>query len=92
MAELQNSHCGVSVCKSRVSDFIFIDDDVILAEPQEVLMLALKVLLEVKSLVFQLSWAKTKAQVFGGLLDGTVQSVHICGEIKSYRISQASAM
>ena len=28
----------------------------------------------------QVSWTKTKVQVFGGLLDETVQSVHACGE------------
>ena len=28
----------------------------------------------------KVSWAKTKAQVFGGLLDDTVQSVRVCGE------------
>ena len=35
---------------------------------------------EVKPLVLKFSWAKTKVQVFGGLLDETVQSVHECGE------------
>ena len=28
----------------------------------------------------QVSWPKTKVQVFGGLLDETVQSVHACGK------------
>ena len=26
------------------------------------------------------SWAKTKVQLFGGLLDKTLQSIHACGE------------
>ena len=28
----------------------------------------------------KVSWAKTKVQVFGGVLDETVQSVQACGE------------
>ena len=35
---------------------------------------------EAKPLGLQVSWAKTKVQVFGSLLDETVQSVHACGE------------
>ena len=35
---------------------------------------------EVKPLQLQVSQAKTKFHVFGGLLDETVQSVHACGE------------
>ena len=35
---------------------------------------------EVKHLGLKVSWAKTKVQVFGGMLDETVQSVHACGE------------
>ena len=37
---------------------------------------------EVKPLGLKVSWAKTKVQVFGGVLDETVpiQSVHVCGE------------
>ena len=35
---------------------------------------------EVKPLGLKVSWAKTKVQVFGGVLDETVQSVHACGE------------
>ena len=35
---------------------------------------------EAKHLGFQVSWAKTKVQVFGDLLDETVQSLHACGE------------
>ena len=35
---------------------------------------------EAKHLGLKVSWAKTKAQVFGCLLDETVQSVHVCGK------------
>ena len=35
---------------------------------------------EVKSLGIQLSWPKTKVQVFEGLLDEKVQSVPVCGK------------
>lgn len=35
---------------------------------------------EAKPLGLQAFWPKTKVEVFGGLLDETVQSVHTCGE------------
>ena len=35
---------------------------------------------ELKPLGLNVSWPKTKVQVFGGILDETVQSVHACGE------------
>ena len=35
---------------------------------------------EAKLLAFQVSWPKTKFQVFGGLLDETVHSIHACDE------------
>ena len=35
---------------------------------------------EVKPLGLKVSWAKTKVQVFEGVLDETVQSVHACDE------------
>ena len=34
---------------------------------------------EAKPLGSQISWLNTKVQVFGGLLDETVQSIHACG-------------
>ena len=43
--------------------------------------MALEALHEVvKPLGLKVSWAKTKVQVFGGVLDETVQYVHVCGE------------
>ena len=46
-----------------------------------VLVMALEALYEeVKRLGLKVSWAKTRVQVFGGILNETVQSVHGCGE------------
>ena len=33
-----------------------------------------------KSLGLKAFWPKTNVQVLGGLLDGTVQCIHVCGE------------
>ena len=78
---VDQSHCGASVGNTTVTDLVFADDAVILAESLEVLVLALETLHEeTKPLGLQVSWTKTKVQVFGGLLDETVQSVHACGE------------
>ncbi|KAG0712132.1 hypothetical protein GWK47_019124 [Chionoecetes opilio] len=50
---------------------------VIFAESLEVLVMALEALHEeAKPLGLEVSWLKTKVQVFGSLLDETVQSVH----------------
>ena len=63
------------------SDLVFADDAVIFAESLEVLVMALEALhKEAKPLGLQVSWSKTKVQVFGGLLNETVQSIHACGE------------
>ncbi|KAG0715742.1 Cyclin-dependent kinase 8 [Chionoecetes opilio] len=54
---------------------------VIFAESLEVLVMALEALHEeAKPLGLEVSWLKTKVQMFGGLLDETVQSVHACSE------------
>ena len=75
------SLCGVSIGNFRVTDLDFADDAVILAESLEVLLSALEELHEnAKPLGLQVSWAKTKVQAFGGLLDEAVQSVQACGE------------
>ncbi|KAG0698918.1 hypothetical protein GWK47_025924 [Chionoecetes opilio] len=53
----------------------------IFAESLEVLVMALEALHEeAKPLGLEVSWLKTKVQVFGDLLDEAVQSVHACGE------------
>ncbi|KAG0712555.1 hypothetical protein GWK47_018223 [Chionoecetes opilio] len=54
---------------------------VIFAESLEFLVMALEALHEeAKPLGLEVSWLKTKVQVFGELLDEAVQSVHACGE------------
>ena len=84
------SHCGASVGNTRVTDLIFADDAVLLAESLEVLVMALEVLHEeAKPLGLKVSWTKTKVQAFGGLLDDTVQSVHACG--KDIEVLESSA-
>ena len=78
---VDQSHCGASVGNAKITDLVFADDVVILAESLEVLMLALEALHDdAKPLGLQVSWPKTKVQVFVGLLDETVQSVRVCGE------------
>ena len=69
-----------SICWQHL-DLVFAEDAVTFAESLEVLVMALEALhKETKSLGLQISWLKTKVQVFGGLLDETVQSIHVCGK------------
>ncbi|KAG0729750.1 hypothetical protein GWK47_029716 [Chionoecetes opilio] len=78
---VDQSDCGASLGNTKITDLIFPDDTVIFAESLEVLVMALEALHEeAKPLGFEVSWLKTKVQVFGVLLDETVQSVHACGE------------
>lgn len=80
MQNCARSNCGASINYIRVTDLVFADDAVIPNESLEVLLPALKALhKEVKHLGLQVSWAKTKLQVFGALLDETVESVYTCG-------------
>ena len=79
--------CGTkslwSICRQHQHRSCFADDAAIFTESLEVLVMALDALHEeVKPLGLKVSWAKTKVQVFGGVLDETVpiQSVHVCGE------------
>ncbi|KAG0730275.1 hypothetical protein GWK47_028563 [Chionoecetes opilio] len=63
-----------------ITDLVFADDAVIFAKSLNVLVMALEALHEeAKPLGLEVSWFKTKVQVFGGLLDEAVQSVHACG-------------
>ncbi|KAG0714904.1 Solute carrier family 22 member 13 [Chionoecetes opilio] len=76
------SDCGSSLGNTKITDLVFVDDAVIFANSLEVLVMALEALHEeAKPLGLEVSWHKTKIQVFGGLLDGTVQSVHACSEV-----------
>ena len=72
----------MSICRQhrdyQITDLVFADDAAIFAE---VLVMALEALHEkLKPLGLKVFWAKTKVQVFRGVLDGTVQSAHACGE------------
>ncbi|KAG0724267.1 putative uncharacterized transposon-derived protein F52C9.6 [Chionoecetes opilio] len=70
-----------SLGNTKITDLVFADDAVIFAESLEVLVMALEALHEeAKPLGLEVSWLKTKVQVFGDLLDEAVQSVHACGE------------
>ena len=67
-----------SICRhSKITDPAFADDAIIFAESLEVLE-AIHGMAE--SLGFQVSWPKTKVQVFIGLLDEKIPSIHVCGE------------
>ncbi|KAG0728096.1 putative protein in type-1 retrotransposable element R1DM [Chionoecetes opilio] len=78
---VDQSDCGASVSNTKITDLVFADDAVIFAESLEVLVMALEALHEeAKPLGLEVSWLKTKVQVFGDLLDEAVQSVHACGE------------
>ncbi|KAG0697185.1 Tetratricopeptide repeat protein 17 [Chionoecetes opilio] len=78
---VDQSDCGASLGNTKITNLAFADDAVIFAESLEVLVMALEALHEeTKPLGLEVSWLKTKVQVFGGLLDETVQSVHACGE------------
>ena len=78
---VDQSHCRESVANTKIIDLVFADDALIFAESLVILVIALKALHEeAKPLGLQVSWPKTKVQVFGGLLDETVQSIHACGE------------
>ena len=69
---VEKSHCGASVGNTEITDLVFADDAAIFAESLEVLVMALEALHEMKPLGLKVSWAKTKVQLFGGVLDETV--------------------
>ena len=78
---VDRSRCGADIGNTRITDLDFADDAVIFAESLEVLVLALEALHEgAKPLGLQVSWIKTKIQVFGNLLDEAVSSVQVCAE------------
>ena len=64
---VDQSHCGASVSNTKITDLVFAEDTVIFAESPEILVMAPEALREeVKPLGLQISWPKTKVQVFGG--------------------------
>lgn len=69
------SHCGASGCNIKVTCLGLGDDAVILVDSLEVLVMALE---EACPLVLKGSRAKTN--VFGGLPNEAVRSVHAYGE------------
>ena len=78
---VHQSHCGASFGNAKITDLVFANDAVIFTESLEVLVMAFKTLHEeAKPLGLRVSWPKTKVQVFKGLLDETVQSIHACSE------------
>ncbi|KAG0710420.1 Regulator of nonsense transcripts 3A [Chionoecetes opilio] len=75
------SSTDIFTFRDKFDGYVFVDQKVIFAESLEVLVMTLEALHEeAKPLGLEVSWLKTKVQVFGGLLDETVQSVHVCGE------------
>ena len=79
---VEQSHCGASVSNTEITDPVFADEATIFAESLEVMVMVLEALHEeVKPLGLKVSRAKTKVQVFEGILGETVQSVHACVEV-----------
>ncbi len=59
---MDQSLCEAIVRNSKITDLVFADDSVILAESLEVLVMALEAIHEeVKPLGLEVSWTKTKA-------------------------------
>ena len=80
-AELWIKVIGASVGNTKITDLVFVDNAVSFAESLKVLIRALEALhKDVKPLELEVSWPKTKVQVFKGLSDETVLSIHACGE------------
>ncbi|KAG0713677.1 hypothetical protein GWK47_015678 [Chionoecetes opilio] len=72
---VDQSDCGASVGNTKITDLVLADDAVIFAKSLEVLVMALEALHEeAKPLGLEVSWLKTKVQVFGDLLDEAVHS------------------
>ncbi|XP_045135735.1 cytochrome c oxidase assembly protein COX18, mitochondrial-like isoform X2 [Portunus trituberculatus] len=62
---VDQSHCGASASNTEITNYVFVDDAVIFAESLEVLVMALEALHEeVMPLELQVSWPKTKIQIF----------------------------
>ncbi|KAG0723435.1 hypothetical protein GWK47_042757 [Chionoecetes opilio] len=81
---VDQSDCGASLGNTKITDLVVADDAVVFFESLEVLVMALEGMHEeAKALGLEVSWLKTKVQVFGGLLDEKVQSVHACAVDKS---------
>ncbi|KAG0730377.1 Alpha-ketoglutarate-dependent dioxygenase alkB 7, mitochondrial [Chionoecetes opilio] len=78
---VNQSDCRASFGNTKITDLVFANYAVFFAESLQVLVMALEALHEeAKPFGLEVSWFKTKVQVFGGLLYETVQSVHTCSE------------
>ncbi|XP_076049304.1 uncharacterized protein LOC143029977 [Oratosquilla oratoria] len=78
---VNHCRCGASISNTKVTDLLFPDDAVLLAETLEVLVAGLESLRrESRPFGLEVSWTEIKVQEFGGLLDDTVQIVHAYGE------------
>lgn len=84
---LQTSrHCDPSIGNTKVTYRVFVGDESVLAGSPEVQEVACNTLHEEVGL--RVFWTKAKAQAFGGLPKGTIQSVHARGEdIDNLKIS-----
>ena len=77
----ERSSCSALLGSVKISDLDFADDAVIFAETLDILLGALKVLIEEsKPLGLRVSWVKTKIQAFNDSLDATILSVPVFGE------------
>ena len=75
---VDGSGCGASFGNVRVTDLDFADDAVIFAETVDILAEALESLSEeAEPLGLCVSWAKTKIQAFGDILDSAIKSVSV---------------
>jgi hypothetical protein len=78
---VDGTSCGVSFGDVRITDLDFADDAVIFAETVDILIEALESLSEeAEPLGLRVSWVKTKIQVFGDVLDDTIDSLPVSGE------------
>lgn len=66
---VDQSHCRPSVVNTRVNNFVFAINSVILAKSLKVSVMASKALHETKPLELKVSQINTKSQVFEDLLD-----------------------
>ena len=78
---VEQSHCEASVSNTDITHLVFADDAAVFTESLEILVMALEALHEeVKPLGLKVSWAKTRVEVFGGVLDETVQSALVSSD------------
>lgn len=78
---VDQSRCEGSVSNTRVANLFFADDTILLANWLKVIVLGLDALPQMaNSIGLQVSLVKINVQVFGGLMDETLRSVHACSK------------